>query len=96
MDEHPGGPAAARTRADDAFTRAVRREHEAIDVHEEAARRADLAAERLEQALATESDERRREGLSSRAGSERERAAAARARAAKARKRLFDEGVPEG
>jgi hypothetical protein len=96
MDEHQGGPAAARTRADDAFTRAVRREHEAIDVHDEAARRADLAAERLEQTLDTELDEHRREGFSRRAVAERGRAVSARARAATARKRLSDEGVPPG
>jgi hypothetical protein len=94
MTDGPTSASDGRARADAAFARAVRREREAIDVHDEAARLADASAERLERAMPGEAEGSSRDELLMRAGRERGRAARARGRAAAARKRLADEGVP--
>ena len=76
-----------------AFDRAVRRERDAIGVHEHAAVLHDQSAELLEQAAATELDPVRSKNFRRGAEMERRLALKARERARTVRARLAAEGV---
>jgi hypothetical protein len=80
-------------RSRSAFDRAVRREREAIVLHERAATMHEATARRLDAAVLTSVDLLYGESLRARAAAERTLALLARARAAGVRARLTAEGV---
>lgn len=83
----------ARGSAQEAFRAAVRRELEAIELHEEAARRHDDLAAQLEHMARMDKTEELQAEAMTVAANARERAVRARARAEEVRHRLRSEGV---
>ncbi|RBY95835.1 hypothetical protein DQ237_11850 [Blastococcus sp. TF02-8] len=82
-------------RGEQAFERAVRRERDAITLHERAAALHDATADRLDEESLAAIDATDAEGLRERAAAERHLAGLARARAAGVRARLTAEGVDD-
>jgi hypothetical protein len=85
----------ARERVSRSFDRAVRRERDAIVVHERAAAAHEATADLLAEAVLTAVDLAHAEKLRGRSAAERELAALARDRAAGVRARLAAEGITD-
>jgi hypothetical protein len=86
-------PSENRLRARHAFYSAVRHEREAIELHEEAARRQESIGAELEQRALHEADDQVRDHELEAAEAARRRAGMAKRRAAEARERLRAEGI---